>query len=190
MKRKTYTWVKNVHLYAALTTVVFLSMYLLSGLMMMGGAYGEEIKTSVEIPITASVVENDREWAQFIEDQGIEGRLIWERTFDSGKIIREYNTLGTMHKLEIAPDKRTVDLEIARKDMSGYINDLHRLKGYKGPMLYWVYALLVDVTALSLMVFVATGIPLWLQVVDNQKIGWAILIIGLIYVCIIVFNLM
>lgn len=190
MKRNTYKWVKNVHLYAALTTVVFLSMYLLSGLMIMGGAHGEETKKSVEIPIAASVVDNDGEWAQFIEDQGIEGRLTWERTFDSGRTIREYNTLGNMYKLEISPDKRTIKLETTRKDINGYMNDLHRLSGYEGPILYWVYALMVDVTALSLIVFVATGIPLWLQVVKNKKIGWAVLIIGLIYVCIVVFNLM
>ncbi len=190
MRHKTYKWVRTVHLYAALTTVVFLSMYLLSGLLMMTGAHGEETNKSVEIPITASVVESDRELAQFIEDQGISGRLTWEKTFDSGQIIREYKTLGSRYKLEISPDKKTVKLETVQKDTNGYMNDLHRLKGYEGPMLYWVYALMVDLTALSLMVFVATGIPLWLQVVDNKKIGWAVLLIGLIYVCTVVFNLM
>ena len=56
------------------------------------------------------------------------------------------------------------------------------MRGYGGGMIYNAYAILLDLTGASLIIFAITGIILWLKILKNSKLAWLILVLGFLYV--------
>lgn len=189
---QTYQTIRKIHLYACLTTVLFFLMYLVSGFMMMHhDTFHIEETPDVNkvVPVKSSDLEGNS-WAHFLKLNGIKGRNTADRTQSDGTIIKEYWTPGEEFKLTINPDRSQVRIESVVKNMNGVLNDLHRVRSYKGPFLWHLYALMIDLTAISMILFVLTGIILWLKVLKNKRLGWAVLVVGAFYVGLTMYHLM
>lgn len=192
MSGQTYQTIRKIHLYACLTTVVFFLMYLISGFMMMHhDTFHIEETRHVDkvIPINTTDLEENT-WTRFLKMNGIKGRNTADRTQPDGTIIKEYWTPGEEFKLTINPDQSQVRIESVVKNLNGVINDLHRVRSYKGPILWHLYALMIDLTAIAMILFVLTGIILWLKVLKNKRIGWTVLVLGVFYVGLTMYYLM
>lgn len=192
MSGQTYQTIRKIHLYACLTTVVFFLMYLISGFMMMHhDTFHIEETPHVDkvIPIKTTDLEENT-WTRFLKMNGIKGRNTVDRTQPDGTIIKEYWTPGEEFKLTINADRSQVKIESVVKNLNGIINDLHRVRSYKGPLLWHLYALMIDLTAIAMILFVLTGIILWLKVLKNKRIGWTVLVLGVFYVGITMYHLM
>lgn len=192
MSGQTYQTIRKIHLYACLTTVVFFLMYLISGFMMMHHDtfhIEETPHTDKVIPIKTTDLEENT-WTRFLKMNGIKGRNTADRTQPDGTIIKEYWTPGEEFKLTINPDQSQVRIESVVKNLNGVINDLHRVRSYKGPILWHLYALMIDLTAIAMILFVLTGIILWLKVLKNKRIGWTVLFLGVFYVGLTMYYLM
>lgn len=192
MSSQTYQSIRKIHLYACLTTVVFFLMYLITGFMMMHHDTFH-IQETPDANTVISITDRDLEensWSQFLKMNGIKGRNTADRSLNDGTIIREYWTPGEEFKLTINPDRSQVQIESVVKNINGILNDLHRVRSYQGPLLWYLYALMIDLTAIAMILFVLTGIVLWLKVLKNKRVGWTVLILGAFYVALTIYHLM
>ena len=188
----TYQTIRKIHLYACLTTVVFFLMYLISGFMMMhhDTFHIEEAPDVKKVVPIKTIDLEENSWARFLKMNGVKGRNTADRTQADGTIIKEYWTPGETFKLTINADRSQVQIESAVKNFNGVINDLHRVRSYKGPLLWHLYAFMIDLTAIAMILFVLTGIILWLRVLKNKRIGWTVLVLGALYVGLTIYHLM
>ncbi|MCK5461900.1 MAG: PepSY-associated TM helix domain-containing protein, partial [Bacteroidales bacterium] len=183
-----YFIIKQIHLYASLSTVVLLLMYIVTSYMMM---YHDWFKThdrqeqTISIEVSPNEI-SEENWTSFLKKHNIKGRLVRENFRESGDLFREYANAGNNFKMTIFKDKNKVEIKSTHLSLAGNIAGLHRMRGYSGPLQYTIYGFLLDLTGFSLMIFAITGILLWLNLLKYNKIAWTILILGFIYVSVIV----
>jgi len=188
MKDKTYYIIRKVHLYASLSTVTFLIMYLVTSYLMI---HGDLFKTYhrendvVEIKVEPSEVSKDN-WAQFMDDHHISGRLVNERISPEGDIIREYARAGKNFNTTIFKQSNLVEITTIDKSTAGTLVGLHRIRGFGGPLVYDLYAIMLDLVGFSLILFALTGMILWLKLLNNNLIAWIVLLSGFTYVTAII----
>lgn len=184
ISNRFYLIIKQIHLYASLSTVALLIMYLVTSYMMI---YHDFFKPHAsELPLQVIAVSPaeiaEANWPAFLSDHKIKGRLIRENFTSSGDLIREYEGAGRRYKLTILKDQNAVEILPTRQNLSGSIIGLHRLRGYGGPLIYNLYAFLLDLMGISLITFAITGVILWLKLLQHNRLAWAILLLGLAYV--------
>ncbi len=102
-----YFIIKQIHLYASLSTVVLLLMYIVTSYMMM---YHDWFKThdrqEQTISIAVSPYEiSEENWTSFLKKHSIKGRLVRENFRASGDLFREYANAGNNFKMTIYKEK-------------------------------------------------------------------------------------
>lgn len=189
---RMYQLIRKIHLYASLTTLVFFAMYLISSYLMMHHdtfLSGESAVQTQTISVEPGTLGNES-WLPALKAYGVKGRLENEFTNDEGYLVREYETVSAYFKLSLHPDQQQLTIEAHRADLAHTLEGFHRLRGYKGPLAYQVYAFMVDIMGISLIIFALTGIILWLKVLKNSRLAWGILIGGVVYVAVVMGQLM
>lgn len=187
LKNNTYWLIRKIHLYASLSTVALLLMYLVTSYMMMYHSwFSHDNKEQVfSIKVNPADVSDDN-WDLFVDKHAIKGRLIRERFTESGDLNREYSGVGVNYKITVFKNKNEVEIKSTKLNLTGTIIGFHRLRGYGGPLQYNLYALLLDAVGLSLILFAITGVILWLKLLNNDKIAWTILALGFVYVSFVI----
>lgn len=184
LSKKTYELIKKIHLYASLTTLVFFAMYLVSSFVFMNHDTfhpGEAERFTEEVNIMEGQISADN-WHPFLSDHGVHGQQTRERSTQNGELIREFNSPETHFTITLAADQQSATIETMHRNKAGVITGFHRTRGYEGPWTYLIYAFMLDVTAISLIIFALTGILLWLNVLKDKRWGWLTLGLGLAYV--------
>jgi len=185
MKSKNlYTITRKIHLYSALLTVALMLMYIVTSYMMI---YHEwfKVERTTDSPQSIQVKPEeitDSNWSIFLKKNNIEGRLIKEDIAPSGEIIRNYSSASGNSKITISPEKNLVEISTTNLNRPGHIIGLHRMRGYGGPLVYNLYAFLLDIVGISLILFAVTGVILWLKLLKNNLIAWLMLVLGFLYV--------
>ncbi len=185
---KTYTFLRKIHLYASLSTVALLLMYLVTSYMMIYHSWfssNDNQEQVLSVKVDPSEVSDDN-WELFRNKHSIKGRQTREYLTESGDLYREYVGAGSNFKITIFDEKNEVKIKSVKRSLAGTIIGFHRLRGYGGPLQYNIYALLLDAVGLSLILFAITGVILWLKLLKNNKIAWTILISGFVYVSLII----
>lgn len=182
-----YTLTRKIHLYAALSTVALLLMYIVTSYLMIHHNWFQphnntEQVTSIKIEPSEVSEEN---WDSFRKKHDIKGRLTRERFNKSGDLYREYESAGTNSQITIFNDKDEVEIKIIQRNLAGSIIGFHRMSGYGGPIQYNIYALLLDIVGIGLIIFAVTGVIMWLKILKQNIIAWIILISGFVYVSLI-----
>jgi len=183
-KNQLYGIVRQIHLYSSLLTVALLLMYIITSYMMINHEWFK-VDRITESPHSMQVSPQeilDANWHAFLEKNNIRGRLIREDVAESGDMVRTYSSAGGNTKITISQEKNLVEINSTKLNRSGRIIGLHRLRGYGGPILYNIYALLLDILGISLILFAVTGVIMWLKLLKYNKIAWIILILGFVYV--------
>lgn len=177
-----------MHLYAALSTVALLLMYLLTSYMMIyhNWFHGHETTEQVTTIEVTHLEISENNWGSFRKKHGIKGRLLRESFNKSGDLIRAYESAGTNYQVTLLCDQNEVKIKRIQRNMAGTLIGYHRLRGYGGPLQYNLYALLLDVTGISLILFAITGVIMWLKILKHNTVAWIILITGFVYVSLIV----
>lgn len=184
---KFYFIIKKIHLYASLSTVALLLMYIVTSYMMIYHDYfkveNKKITHSVEVT-PKEISENN--WSLFLKNHSIKGRFRREWVKDSGDMVKEYENVGNYYKITVFKNKNEVEIVSTQLNLSGKINGLHRMRGYGGPMQYNIYAVMLDLIGIALILFAITGVILWLKLLKHNKLAWTMFILGFIYVSAIV----
>jgi len=179
-----YQIIRQIHLYSSLTIVALLLMYVISSYMMIYHDWFQ-VKTRNESRITLDIRPkeiNEDNWGSFLNKNNIKGRLVRENFEESGDIVRLYESAKGYAEITIFKKVDQVEIRSADLNLSGKINEMHRLRGFGGPLLYNIYAVLLDLVGVGLILFVLTGVILWLKLLKHNKLAWTILILGFIYV--------
>jgi len=179
-----YQIMRQVHLYSSLTIVALLLMYVISSYMMIYHDWFQ-VETRNESKITLDIKPeeiNEDNWGSFLNKNKIKGRLVRENFEESGDIVRLYESAKGYAEITIFKKVDQVEIRSADLNLSGKINEMHRLRGFGGPLLYNIYAVLLDLVGVGLILFVLTGVILWLKLLKHNKLAWTILILGFIYV--------
>ena len=141
--------------------------------------YDEQEKTE-----TLDVDPNEivADWPEFLAKQGISGRMLRENTNTDGDLVREYASASGYCKITLVYAKNQALIECKDKTIAGTIVGFHRIRGFSGPLPYQLYAILLDLTGISLIIFAITGSILWLNLLNREIYAWIILVIGFLYV--------
>lgn len=177
-----YIIIKKIHLYACLSTVAIMVMFILTSYLMIhhdifDHATQKEEKTisSTELPATPN------EWRDFENQYQIKGRLSREGVNPDGLSFREYASASGSTRVTYNDDTKQLAMVHTRKSSTDAMIGIHRQRGYGGSWQYNLYAFLLDIVAFSLLIFTITGIIMWFKLLKNNKIAWTIFIAGLLY---------
>lgn len=186
-----YKHIKKIHLYASLSTVALLVMYIITSYMMMNHNLIDHdlIKEEKTVRLT-TIPSNDQEWNTFAQQNGIEGRKTRESTNNEGNLIVEYGHAGGFARIDVPKNTSEAKISLSHKKTANAIIGIHRQRGYGGNWIYNLYAFFLDIIGVSLIIFVITGIIMWFKLLKNNKIAWIIFISGFIYVGVTIFLLL
>ena len=96
-------------------------------------------------------------------------------------IILEYVHPGTRYVATIQKVSGSMKIETYRQNPYQIVSVFHRLHKYGGGVIYNIYVFMMDISSLSLIVFVISGIILWLKVIKNRWLGIVFLLTGVVY---------
>jgi hypothetical protein len=122
-----------------------------------------------------------QEWIAFENQYQIKGRLTREGVDQEGQSFREYAGAAGSTRATFNNDNKQVAFVINRKSKTDAVIGIHRQRGYGGGWQFSLYALLLDLVAVSLITFTITGVIMWFKLLKNSKTAWAIFISGFIY---------
>lgn len=177
-----YKLIKKIHLYACLSTVAVLLMFIFTSYLMIHHNWFDHEQEEEKITAAVSAVPTSgADWQAFIREYDIKGRLVRENIRDNGDVVREYARAEGSTRITFAAGQNQAEIVRRTKSTADAVIGVHRQRGYGGPLQYSLYAFLLDVLALSLIVFTITGIIMWFKLLKNSPIAWVIFISGFIY---------
>jgi hypothetical protein len=182
---------RSIHFFSSVLIFAFALMYILSGLVMVKHKWfphGEEQKLTLVKPLNYTPDTTDiEELSRAIKLQfDISGRLVFSRN-QKKEISLNYYRPGVRNVVTIHNNLDSVTIVRTEKITFGEISTrIHRLHGYQGGVLYYIWAGLLDLTAISMIIFAITGIWLWYRSLKVFKLGWlfilpAIVLVGIMY---------
>ncbi len=190
MNPKTYQIIRKIHLYACLSTCSVLLMFILSSYTMIHhDLFDHSANKSVQKISLGSSEMQEADWDLLRRDYKIRGRLVNEK-IDNHKAIRQYSSAASSTQLVHFINSDTVEIITNHKSKAGAFFGIHRQRGYGGGIQYNLYALLLDLTGISIILFTLTGVLMWFHLLKNHKIAWAIFILGGIYYGVVLYYLM
>ncbi len=183
MNKKVYNIFRKIHLYASLSIVALLLMYVVSSYLMIHHEWFQtydQLKEELEIEVDPVEISGDN-WNKFLTKNHVSGRLTKENINSSGDLVREYNNASAHFEVIVHEDQNLVEINVRKLNIAGTIVGFHRIRGFGGPWQYNLYAFLLDVVGISLILFAITGVVLWLKLLKNDPIAWIVLISGFVY---------
>ena len=150
-------------------------------MMMHHGAFPRKNKEHTrEVLAAPDHLSDDHIW-NFLQKQGVKGRITRNQKNQRGEWIIRFANAESNTKVTVRSDRTAVVIEQTQKDGVNAFIDIHRQRGYGGPLIFNLYALLLDVVGLGLILFVITGVIMWLKLLKNSITAWIIFILGTIY---------
>jgi hypothetical protein len=190
----TYTLLRKIHLYAALSIMVFVVMYFVTGYPMIHHdwfPHSEPVKTTrTESPAYTGPKEPAAYSNYLQETFDLRGKLTRQQRLKDGSWEFRYSRPGTFHEAVVTPAGDSVRITTREENAIDTMIGFHRLRGYGGGKLYNVWALLYDLASFSLIVFACTGIYLWYRLTKKKLLGWIFLGISYGYAAVTVLYLM
>lgn len=184
----SYRLIKKIHLYACLSTVAVLAMFILTSyLMIHHQTFNQKpVKTTIEVD---GEINSENDWTQLISDRQIKGRMNKEIR-QEGQWVREYASAEQFSRLSYDVEKAKLTIERNDQHLANALKGIHVQRGYRGPLPYLIYAFLLDIVGLSLIIFTITGVILWFHLLKNDRIAWIIFAAGFLYFASTIYVLM
>ncbi|MBK8504339.1 MAG: PepSY-associated TM helix domain-containing protein [Saprospiraceae bacterium] len=177
-----YVLIKKIHLYACLSTVAVLVMFIVTSyLMIHHNSFDHEMAKVEKTEGVNEIPTTPHEWRAFENQYQIKGRLTREGVNQDGESFREYASAAGSTRATFKSETNKVVFAINLKSKADALIGIHRQRGYSGAWQYTLYALLLDLVAVSLITFAITGVIMWFKLLKNSKTAWAIFVSGFIY---------
>jgi len=185
---------KKIHLVAAFVTMTFLLMYFISGYLMVRHSWfsGEsEVLSEDSIQVQLPASWSPKKIAQHIQDSlELKGKLGMGRVADDGSFKFELHTPRTEHQLQVNQNRDLVKHKEVRLSTYESIVIYHRIHVYGHQPFYNLYIGLMDLASLALIVFVITGVYLWIKLLRKKLWGIVALSLGVLYTLFIIIGLL
>jgi hypothetical protein len=178
--------IRRIHLGSAFVLLGFVLMYFITGYVLTHGAwFGETpeqvVRRTEPFPGELSAAPEAAGFAlQLRERLGLRGKPSKVEHRSDGTWRVSFAHPGHVTEVTIPADRSTLSLVEKHQGWQRILVGLHRLHGYGGGGLYTLWALLVDVTAVSMIVFAVSGLVLWHRMTRDRRLGWGILSAGFV----------
>jgi hypothetical protein len=157
------------------------------------GWFAKEEKPQIERKMAVSLpagLEGDKLSAHLATLAEIGGKRAEPQTWEDGRMAFNYHHPGVSHHLVLTAAKDSLTIKTTDEGMRGLVHGLHRMHGYQGGPLYWLVALVMDLSSLALLIFVLTGVYLWLKLLRPRWWGVLMLTAGTAYTVWVLVTLM
>ena len=178
--------IRRIHLGSAFVLLGFILMYFVTGYVLTHGKWFGDAKEQVSrrtepFPTDLSASPDEAGFAiQLRERLGLRGKPSKVEHRADGTWRVSYSHPGSIAEVTIPADRSPLSLVEKRQGWQRILVGLHRLHGYGGGGLYTLWAVLVDVSAVSMIVFAFTGLMLWYRLTRDRRLGWGILSAGFV----------
>ena len=177
-----YNTVRKVHLYACLSTTALLLMFLVTSFIMVHhDIFDHESKTeskTISYKVDLTSLDAKKKW---LKELGIPGRLVKSSTNPVGNEVLEYDYAAGNSRITFLPKEGLLEVMTTTKSKADAIVGVHRQRGYGGSLKYKIHAFLLDVMAISLLLFVLTGLYMWMRWYKKDKWVWIVFFGGMAY---------
>ncbi len=186
-----YSTIKKIHLYACLSTVAFLLMFIVTSYLMIHHQWfdHEEHRETSDVDLGFRV-DTEEDWQKLVDRFDVKGRLYRSSTNKDGHQVRIYETANNSNRITLSADRTKAQMVLTSERGANILVGIHRHRGYGGALQYNLYALFLDLLGVSLIVFAITGVIMWFKLLKNNRIAWIIFIAGFLYFSLVIFLLM
>ena len=184
--------IKQVHLVSSVILLTFVFVFLVTGIVLVNRSLfnvSEEETTQSRVLVEEKLTGNPNDYADYLKDRfGFKGRQIL-REQENGNYVFQYNFRGVNNQITLTPAQDTLYIRSNKQQMTllSFATKLHHMRGFSGGLEYTLWAVFYDLTAVSLIVFVLTGVLMWLKIRLRYPSGWWYLAAGMIIPLIFVF---
>ena len=191
-KINVYPLIRSIHFYAAAVSGIFLLLYFITGFLLVKhhwfaheSAEEKMITQGVDIPSFKTEWELAK-WAK--KTTQLNGKIDWINTRQNGITEVEILTPSEFHLIQLFEEQDSLIHTYHPHNPHEQITVMHRMHGYGGGRIYDFYMLGMDIACIALLLFVITGIYLWLKLLKRRWFGYLMLIAGLSYTTWVIFT--
>lgn len=168
---------RQVHFFASLLIFAFALLYIVTGYIL---SKHEWFPQGVESKVTQVLSLNYVPDTTRLEDFGneikaqfnVSGRMDYRRN-SKNEILFSFYRPGVNHFVTVPSGLDSIVIQrVEMSTVREVSKRMHRLHGFKGGAIYVIWAILLDLAALSMIVFSITGIIIWYRSRHIFKYGW------------------
>ncbi len=177
----SFKTIRKIHFVTSIFIFALSLMYIITGFITSKHNWfegGDDVKLSRSYPLHFMPDTTDlRKLGKEIKHEfHLTGRMNYKKN-NKGEIVFDFFRPGIGQHVKIKNDLDSLTITRTERKTFYEINKrIHRIHGFQGGTLYFVWGVLLDVTALSMILFSVTGILLWYRTRKFHKFGWFILV--------------
>lgn len=177
--------IRQIHRISSMVIFLYLLMWVFSGVILINrDAFNipERKESSTTIPVEQKLEGDPLEYAEMLAGElNIKGRIEHRQDWKKSWIFN-YNFPGKWVTITLSPEQDSLHIKTATQERTFFttVQQMHVLRGFKGGWPYTLWAVFYDTACFALLVFVITGIILWLRSRKAYPYGWIFLLAGLI----------
>lgn len=175
---------RRLHLYLALLLSPWFLMYGISSIPFSHNTYFEQLDKSKNLPLWTQVAErtgyempaaegtNLRPFAdRIVKETGLEGAYGAYRPNDK-QIIVYVHTFWKAAQVRCFPEEKRYVVERRRFRWDQFLTGMHAKGGFEHSGLHTLWSIVVDVTSVGMLLWVATGLLMWWKLPSTRRWGW------------------
>jgi hypothetical protein len=170
-------FIRNIHLYSGLVLAVFVLMYFVTGLVMIfEPTFKREVESEVKrrIPYNSKAAGNPEQLAgQIQKDLAIRGQPSVQ--FRGDYALVNFSHPGIVTEVRIPNGGDSLFITTRKGNVNTTMHQFHRLHGYRGGVGYILWAIVYDLSSLSMITFALSGVYLWYAIERKHMTGWIVL---------------
>ncbi len=192
-----YRLVRQIHLISAVVLSGFILMYFVTGYVLVRSSWFGEGAPRVArrlVPFEPSaepISDTQEDLGRRVQDlTGVRGQPLPPRKRADGSSEFRFSRPG--YEASIIQKEAGGNLEVTEKHHGWQRTSigLHRLHGYRGGWLYFIWAALMDLSSFAMIAFAITGVWIWFKLERIRWPGFALLAVGLVYTLTTIFYLL
>jgi hypothetical protein len=186
-----YNLIRQIHLFAAFILAAFVLMYFISGFIMI---HEETFKRSDNSIITVSkevpgIHGHSGDTLISVLRNNFEINGQYQIRKNETQTVLDFRHPGTETQVIVSAGSDSVKVTTKKKNFISTVHQFHRLHGYHGGLNYITWAVVYDLSALSMILFAITGVYLWYKTERIKWPGWLIIIAFTLFMAFTMFYL-
>lgn len=177
----SYKVMRKIHFVTSILIFALSLMYIITGFITSKHEWfdvGKDVKSSQNQPLhfTPDTTDLKRLGNEIKREFNLTGRMNYSKN-KNGEISFNIFRPGIVQHVKINKDLDSLTITKTERKTFYEINKrIHRIHGFEGGTLYFIWGVLLDLTAVSMILFSVTGIFLWYRARKFFKFGWFILV--------------
>ena len=170
---------RKIHLYSGLGLLSFVVMYFFTGFVMIHpGIFPAQdpVITSWSEKLDYQGSDDPEAWSDFLQRRfALRAQPDLSRQLEDGRVRCLYQRPGVQFEAFVSADRQTVEIKRTDWDFKRLMIGYHRVKGYNGSWLYYLWSFMYDLASTACIVFAVTGILIWYPTRRRDRLGWLFL---------------